>query len=541
MRLSLLILFISTFILIDSKKQKKKRYNPDNVLVGIDNNKVNEIYNSQFRIRVRKLDPLFRTVLIKGIEPSFPNDINADGTSPLSENPYSKLPIKLHVPIIPIKEDVVVRRMPVISQSPTRLPLEANERLFSFAINICKLPSLWYIELAYCMHRGVTKYTTGILTSYTLQDIIGASLETMDLPSESFSLSRCKYSISIFSDIAINQHGQDICNTVLSCLTSKEFLEKNKGRVRKLEKEITNVYKGKPPFFRGQQPRSYAQKTIIGILMARREYGYEPSKSKYKKNKRVNIPDKLFYVIRYFNFIMILTEYLVRQGYKDTDAFEVSAKAYLKIGDKSLLQPTPIKMIAKCATLLINAHFKNNSVDYLPYINKATWCPFSNVVIQHACTELVSIGFINSEIEIPKNFSINELEYLAYPHLAHTKEESLGNISSKETKKGKSSRKDNAASKPAKKQTVRQPRAQPSQREPAISMSPSKNITAKLTGSGSVSFSTGNATVTQTRAPIRISNNNTEKKEKIPSLNSSNNTKEAKKQLDDILSGIELD
>ncbi|KAF7456020.1 putative Secreted Protein [Cryptosporidium felis] len=428
---------IITFGLLSStisKKGSEKKYNPDTILVGIDNKQNPQIYNSQYRIRVRKLDPFLRTVLIKGIEPNFPNDINADGKDLSSENRYSNLPIKLHVPIIPIEKSVKIRRMPVITQSPDRLPLEATERLFSFAINICKLPSLWYIELSYCMHKGVTKFTTGILTSYTLQDIIGASLASMDLPSESFSLTKCKYSVSQFSDIAINKKGPEVCNIMLTCLTSKEFVSTNKRNMRRLEKEISNIYKNKPPFFRGQQPRSYAQKIIVGLLIARRLNPFEGERGKLKNKKRTFFPDKLFYIIRYFNFIMVLTEYLINNGFKDVDAFEVSPRAYLKLCDKSLLKPSPLKMIAGCSKLLINAHMANNSVDYLPYISKATWSPFSNAIIQHACTELVSIGFVNSEIEIPKNVSIFELQYLAYPHLAHSKQ-NLEQVGSKEVTK----------------------------------------------------------------------------------------------------------
>ncbi|OII73790.1 uncharacterized protein cubi_03588 [Cryptosporidium ubiquitum] len=539
MRLTFIIIFINTFIPILTKKSDKKQYNPDNILVGVDNQGNDHIYNSQYRIRVRKIDPLFRTVVVKGIEPNFPNDINADGTNPLSENKYSKLPIKLHIPIIPISKTVKMRRMPVISRSSYRLPLEANERIISYAINVCKLPSLWYLELVYCMHRGVTKFTTGILTSYTLQDIVGASLASMDLPSESFSLSRCKLAISLFSDIAINQRGLEVCNIMLNCLTSKEFLKNNKNQVRKLEKEITNIYKEKPPFFRGQQPRSYAQKIIVGLLMARREKYYDSTSANSKKNKILKIPDKLFYVIRYFNFIMILTEYLIRKGFKDVDAFEISPKAYLKIGDKSLLQPTPIKMIAKCARQIINAHFSTNSVDYLSYLNKAGFCPFSNVMIQHACTELVSMGFVSSEIEIPKNISINELEYVAYPHLVHLKEINKNQQSKKIVKESSLSQMNisnsNLKTKPASRQQPKPSKTtenQPVSRKTGVQITDKRTMTSNNHSKATVSSSTKNST-----------NFKLEKTHQVLKDKNSNFTSnsEIKKQIDNILSAIEID
>ncbi|KAH8583344.1 uncharacterized protein ELE39_000112 [Cryptosporidium sp. chipmunk genotype I] len=541
MRLTLIILFINTFIPILSKKSSKSSYNPDNILVGVDNQKNSHIYNSQYRIRVRKMDPFFRTVVIKGIEPNFPNDINADGTSPLSENMYSKLPIRLHVPIVPIDNSVKIRRMPVISQSSHRLPLEANERLFSYAIGICKIPSLWYVELIYCMHRGVTKFTTGILTSYTLQDIIGASLASMDLPSESFSLSKCKTSISLFSDTAINQRSSEVCNIMLACLTSKEFLKNNKNQVRKLEKDITNIYKDKPPFFRGQQPRSYAQKIIVGILMARREKGYDSAAGISKKKKRANFPDKLFYVIRYFNFIMILTEYLVRKGLKDIDAFEISPKAYLKIGDQSLLQPTPIKMIAKCARQIINAHFVNNSVDFLSYMNKVGFCPFSNVIIQHACTELVSMGFINSEIEIPKNISISELEYLAYPHLAHSreieKEQPIKKI------KDTAFNQVNGTNLNLKSKATFKQQSKP--QKPLESQSISNKMNFQITDKGKILTNSSHSTVVKLGIPIFVTNKTSEKNNEtmVENIIHSNSTSSTgiEKQLEDILSTIEID
>ncbi|KAH8740626.1 hypothetical protein FG386_002208 [Cryptosporidium ryanae] len=376
------------------------------------------LYNLDYRIRVRKLDPTFRTVVIKGIEPEFPYDINADGLHPGSKNDYSSLPISLHVPIIPIDKTVKLRRIPVITTSPTRLPLEYNERLLSFGVNICNLPSLWYLELSFCMHKGVTKFTTGVLTSYTLQDIIGAALDSMELPSEGFSVSRCTVAVKKFSDVAINENSKEVCNIMASCLSSKEFLSDKKKRIaKKWEKNITNIYKEMPPFFRGQQPRSYAQKIITGIIMARRERIDKTSRKKANIN---NIPDKLFYIIRCFNFAMMLTEFLINSGFKDMDAFELSPKSYSIICDNALMQPTPVKMIAKCASMVINAHMKYNSIDYFPFVRSATWSPFSNIIIQHACTELVSIGFINSDVTIPKNMSIDEIKYLAFPHLAHS-------------------------------------------------------------------------------------------------------------------------
>lgn len=535
MRLIFVVMLINAFIPILSKKSDKKQYNPDNILVGVDNQRNNHIYNSQYRIRVRKKDPTFRTVVIKGIEPNFPNDVNADGTSPLSENMYSKLPIKLHVPIIPIDNTLKIRRMPVITRSFHRLPLEAQERIISYAINICKLPSLWYVELVYCMHRGVTKYTTGILTSYTLQDIVGASLASMDLPSESFSLSRCKLSIFLFSDIAINQKSSEVCNIMLTCLTSKEFLRNNKSQVRKLEKEIINIYKEKPPFFRGQQPRSYAQKIIVGLLMARREKDYVSKTNKSKRNKRAKIPDKLFYVIRYFNFIMILTEYLIRKGFKDVDAFEISPKVYLKIGDKSLLQPTPIKMIAKCARQIINVHLLTNSVDYFSHMNKAGFCPFSNVIIQHACTELVSMGFVNSEIEIPKNISINELEYLAYPHLVHLKEsneQQSKKIIKKSSLKQMNTKSSDSSNKPAFKQ--------PESSKSIGNKSAARRTVVQVTNEGTVFTESNSSKNSECSTSCALEKGNEVIQESTKNSNFTSNS-EIKEQMNNILSAIEID
>ncbi|KAL7066610.1 hypothetical protein ACR3K2_29650 [Cryptosporidium serpentis] len=411
-----ILFFLLNFWFIDCRHSSSSE--DDSLIMGLNSGSAElPLVNSQYRIRVRKTDPLLRRVVIKGIEPKFPLDINADGQIN-NQSKYSKSAIPIHVPRMMNKLSKKLNRIPIISQSPPILPLEPVERLISFTIEICKLPSLWYLELIYCMYKGVLPYINGMLMSYSLQDIVGAALASMDLPSEGFNTRYCKIAIPLFSDIAIQPYGDQICSKMRQCLTDREFLDgENIYRTKKWEDRIINIYKDKPSFYRGLHSRSYAQKIITEILMYRRKT-LKNTKKYFSFNKKVNI-DKLFYVIRYFNMIFILNEFLIDNGYKNPDVFEVSINDYSVIGDNSLNKKSVLKMIASCIDNLIDVHFMSNTVDYLPYLTSIGYSPFSNAIMEYACTKMISIGFISKSVEVPKTLSKKEVILIADPGILY--------------------------------------------------------------------------------------------------------------------------
>ncbi|EEA07682.1 uncharacterized protein CMU_006050 [Cryptosporidium muris RN66] len=404
-----ILFFLLNFWFIDCRYGNSNE--DDSLIMGLNSGSAElPLINSQYRIRVRKTDPLLRRVVIKGIEPKFPLDINADGQIN-NQSKYYKSSIPIHVPRMINKLTKKLNRIPIISQSPPILPLEPVERLISFAIEICKLPSLWYLELIYCMYKGVLPYINGVLMSYSLQDIVGAALASMDLPSEGFNTRYCKIAIPLFSDIAIQPYGDQICSRMRQCLTDREFLDgENIYRTKKWEDRVINLYKDKPSFYRGLHSRSYAQKIITEILMYHR--------------KTLKIIKNIFLLIRkYFNMIFILNEFLIDNGYKNPDVFEVSISDYSAIGDNSLNKKSVLKMIASCINSLIDIHFLSNTVDYLPYLTSVGYSPFSNTIMEYACTKMISIGFISKNVEVPKTLSKKEVVLIADPGILYRNSE----------------------------------------------------------------------------------------------------------------------
>ncbi|KAH8740629.1 hypothetical protein FG386_002211 [Cryptosporidium ryanae] len=124
-----------------------------------------------------------------------------------------------------------------------KITSEPYQRLMTFAIEVCLIPSLWYIELIHCMFMGAAPYFEGMLSSYSLQDIVGSSVKTIGYLDENFSIENCYYSVSMFSDDKVSPYYMEICEAMKDCLVSKDFKQEKYAKLRaELGTRMLNVH-----------------------------------------------------------------------------------------------------------------------------------------------------------------------------------------------------------------------------------------------------------------------------------------------------------
>lgn len=139
---------------------------------------------------------------------------------------------KLHIP-----------RVKHLKRILPEITLEPYQRLMSFSIEVCMIPSIWYLELIHCMYMGMARYFTGIAMSYSLQDVVGSAIMSIGYKDESFSLLNCYHSVSLVADRKISGYYVDICSRVETCLNSKPFSDSQFSEFRpEFERRINRVY-----------------------------------------------------------------------------------------------------------------------------------------------------------------------------------------------------------------------------------------------------------------------------------------------------------
>ncbi|KAK6590693.1 putative Secreted Protein [Cryptosporidium xiaoi] len=129
------------------------------------------------------------------------------------------------------------KKLPVLTPEP-------YQRLMTFAIEVCMIPKLWYLELIHCMYMGMAPFFKGMLMSYSLQDVVGSAIMTIGYLDLSFSIENCHRSVSMVSDDSISPNYEYICDKMKTCLESKVF---ENGEYAKFKDEfvtrINNIYK----------------------------------------------------------------------------------------------------------------------------------------------------------------------------------------------------------------------------------------------------------------------------------------------------------
>ncbi|KAJ1607121.1 putative secreted protein [Cryptosporidium canis] len=133
-----------------------------------------------------------------------------------------------------------IPRIKYLKKTLPRITVEPYQRIMSFSIEVCMIPSLWYLELIHCMYMGMAPYFTGMLMSYSLQDVVGAAIMSIGYKDESFSLENCYFSVSLVADTRISNNYVAICNKVEKCLSSKPL---SNGPFRVFRTEFENRIK----------------------------------------------------------------------------------------------------------------------------------------------------------------------------------------------------------------------------------------------------------------------------------------------------------
>lgn len=139
---------------------------------------------------------------------------------------------KLHIP-----------RIKHLKKMLPKITIEPYQRVMSFSIEVCMIPSIWYLELIHCMYMGMARYFTGMTMSYSLQDIVGSAIMSIGYKDEAFSILNCYNSVSLVADDRISGNYDDICSQMETCLKSKPFLDSQFSVLRpEFEGRINSVY-----------------------------------------------------------------------------------------------------------------------------------------------------------------------------------------------------------------------------------------------------------------------------------------------------------
>ncbi|KAH7647878.1 hypothetical protein FG379_000505 [Cryptosporidium bovis] len=258
--------------------------------------------------------------------------------------------------------------LPIITTEP-------YQRLMTFAIEVCMVPSMWYLELIHCMFVSTIPYLNGMLMSYSLQDIVGSAIMSMEYRNEKFNLNNCMESVSYVKDDAISSNMADICHNMKKCLDSEEF---TLGDFSELEQEfsyrIKNVYASVPNFGKLLKPTLFARYSIL--------YSIHLLFSKFKLNKEY--PEINFLVIR------IMT---------------ASLSYYALAKELNLLLESESKVVDFFTKMFTSLMFKDTAT----IINscKKSVADFGNKrldakILDIFCKEIFSVGFINEDIGIHK-------------------------------------------------------------------------------------------------------------------------------------------
>ncbi|KAJ1607115.1 putative secreted protein [Cryptosporidium canis] len=261
---------------------------------------------------------------------------------------------------------------PRVKHFKSKLPdlvIEPYQRLMSFAIEVCMIPSIWYLEIIHCMHMAMAPYFTGMLMSYNLQDIVGASIMSLGYVDEKFSIENCKNSVSIVGDDQISPYYDEICGKVEACVAARPF---DNSPFSKMKAEfITRIdrsYSLIKPMEGFLEPKTFARFAILTTI------------SSIPKNKflsRVS-SERNFLVIR--SMLSCLGYYALSNivGFKFVSEFHVASFFSKMIPE--WMSMTISKFEKKCSSKLVSFSKAKDSS--------------SKQLFSYFCQELFSSGFI---------------------------------------------------------------------------------------------------------------------------------------------------
>ncbi|OII73786.1 uncharacterized protein cubi_03584 [Cryptosporidium ubiquitum] len=144
---------------------------------------------------------------------------------------------------------------------------EPYQRVMGFAIEVCMLPSVWYLELVHCMYVAMSPYFDGMLMSYSLQDLVGSAIISMEYKNERFSKENCIKYLPLFSDDKISSRFKEICREAESCLESRSFYTNKFSNFKnEFNQRIQEVYSSISPLEGALDPKTFARYSILYSL-----------------------------------------------------------------------------------------------------------------------------------------------------------------------------------------------------------------------------------------------------------------------------------
>ncbi|EAK89515.1 hypothetical protein [Cryptosporidium parvum Iowa II] len=255
------------------------------------------------------------------------------------------------------------------------LVFEPYQRLMSFAIEICMIPSIWYLEIIHCMHMGMAPFFTGMLMSYSLQDIIGASIMSLGYKNEKFSIYNCKNSVSIVADNQISLYYDEICEKVEACIISRPFSNGPFSKLRtELQERIDRSYKLIKPLNSFLDPKAFARFAILTTI------------SNIQNNKFLSSisAERNFLVIR--SMLSSLGYYALSSTAKLQFVSEISVAKFFSV------------MIPMWLSMKIS-RYKKRCVQQIAAFSKTNIKSYE--LLTYFCQEVISSGFIYENNDKP--------------------------------------------------------------------------------------------------------------------------------------------
>ncbi|KAH7647674.1 hypothetical protein FG379_001473 [Cryptosporidium bovis] len=294
-------------------------------------------------------------------------------------------------------------RMPILVEDENlyTMPIDPLERVYFYAVELIEIPSLYHLENLHCMYLGIKPFINGLLPSYSLQDLVGASLFMMGIGGK-FKDYLCMQAVNLWSDDNIVPNAKEICDRVKKCLSNSEFSDKKyKTLINKYSKRIDEIYEGKR-YMGADTAKFYAEKAFYQVVNVFH---------KLEAHKRPDYIEKLFVIVRAIRFMIYANELLIRSGVKKKPVFTASKVA--DIMQYSVFRVEPVSMVRFCVAHFLTVRFKFRK-------------NMGIAVIEEACAHSLSFGFIDDTGKLPDGLTRSQARDIIYKHFQSLEEETEG-------------------------------------------------------------------------------------------------------------------
>ncbi|KAJ1612425.1 putative secreted protein [Cryptosporidium canis] len=265
---------------------------------------------------------------------------------------------------------------------------EPYQRVMGFAIEVCMLPTVWYIELVHCIYVSASSYFDGALMSYSLQDLVGSAIVSMDFRNEQFSMENCVKYLPLFSDNKISSRFREICGATKSCIETRAFQTNNFSNFKsEFNNRIQEVYRVIPHLSGALDPITFSRYSML--------YSLSILLKTHTLSK--NLPERNFLPVR----IMVAS-----LGY-----YALSEKLNMKFSTENLVVTFFTKLITSILFEKTDVVIKRCSEEIIKFAELSG--DDLSEFFQGFCKEIFSIGFIDESFQ---NFAEIDSKFIASTH-----------------------------------------------------------------------------------------------------------------------------